>query len=105
MKLKKDTDSIRMLVLDYFCKLRLDEMGLLNEDFSLKDMTGLVPAVDYALSKEKDRDFQALVHLLSIRIDSSTADPSAISFTPKQNITDSEYRNLVKALYPKNKKR
>lgn len=93
MRLKKDTDSIRMLVLDYFCVLRLDEKGLLNEDFSLKDMTGIVDAVDYALSREKDRDFQALVHLLSIRIDSSL--PSESEY---------EYRDLINKLDHKNKK-
>ena len=69
MKLKKDDDSIRKLVLDYFCILSLDEQGLLNEDFSLKDInTGIANAVSSAVNREKDRDFQALVYLLSKRL-------------------------------------
>lgn len=68
MKLKNDDDSIRKLVLDYFCILRLDERGLLNEDFSLKDFTGITDAVHFAVNRGKDRDFQALVYLLSKRL-------------------------------------
>lgn len=69
MKLKREDDSIRKLVLDYFCILRLDENGLLNEDFSLKDINaGIVDAVHSAVNREKDRDFQALIYLLSKRI-------------------------------------
>jgi len=69
MKLKREDDSIRNLVLDYFCILRLDAEGLLNDDFSLKDInSGIVDAVHSAVNREKDRDFQALIYLLSKRI-------------------------------------
>lgn len=68
MKLKTSDDSIRKLVLDYFAILRLDEMGLLNDDFSLKEITGIVDAVHSAVNREKDRNFQALVYLLSKRL-------------------------------------
>ena len=68
MKLKTSDDSIRKLVLDYFAILRLDEMGLLNDDFSLKEITGIADAVHSAVNREKDRNFQALVYLLSKRL-------------------------------------
>ena len=68
MKLKHDDDTIRNLALDYFCILYLDEKGLLNEDFSLKDLSGIVDSASCAVGREKDREFQALVYLLSKRL-------------------------------------
>lgn len=69
MKMKRTDDSIRKLVIDYFCILRMDERGLLNDDFSMKDINaGITDAVQAAVNREKDRDFQALIYLLSKRI-------------------------------------
>lgn len=55
-------------MLDYLAMLEMDRKGLLNEDFTLKDYTGMVDAVDTALKDIYKREFQLLLHHLSRRI-------------------------------------
>lgn len=72
MKLKKSSDSIRALVLDYLILLDLDKNGHLRDDFSLEGLGPAVSALDAALAREKDRDVQILLHLLRNRVETKS---------------------------------